>query len=70
MKRTPEELDDLINKVKYQTAKEQHKEIYKEFKVWWKKEGYKYTPENEEEGDWCNVVRYWVWKGFKAGREL
>jgi len=44
-------------------------EINREFKVWWEKNGYKYIPENDEEGDWCVVVRYWAWKGFEAGRK-
>jgi len=40
-------------------------QIYQAFISWWKEKGYKYIPENEEEGDWCNVVKYWAWKAFK-----
>ena len=44
--------------------------INREFTAWWNKDGYNYIPENEEEGEWCVVVRYWAWKGFEAGRTM
>ena len=46
----------------------ERKKLNKEFNLWWKENGYKYIPESDEEADWCNVVRYWAWKGFEAGR--
>ena len=39
---------------------------FDEFYKWWKEKGYKYQPEDEEEGDWLIVIKYWAWKSWKA----
>lgn len=44
-------------------------ELHEDFKKWWEKTGYKYKPENEKEGDWYNVVKYWAWKGYRERRK-
>ena len=44
-------------------------QIHKDFIAWWKKEGYGFIPETEEEEDWCNVVKYWAWNGYRKGRK-
>lgn len=41
-------------------------DVHDLFAVWWKKEGYRFKPETDDEKDWINVVRYWAWKAWEA----